>query len=95
MSKRTRYTKQQPRPFGSSVLPEVVDYQRSCTVCEAAIRWISWDHALKIYGGEWLYEQRQMLYGMMGEDLVSIDVWSCTRHGKHYGLTVAGAATWS
>lgn len=94
MSTRSRHGKPRPRPFQwqPTQAESVVEFQRTCTVCEGPVRWLSWDDALATYGGDWLYEQRRFLYGLAGEDLVAVEVWSCRRHAKHYGITAAAAA---
>lgn len=94
MSTRSRHGKPRPRPFQwqHTAAENVADFQRSCTVCEAPVCWLAWDDAIALHGGAWLYEQRRMLYGMVGEDLVSIEVWTCRRNARHYGITAAAAA---
>ena len=91
MSTRSRQGKARPRPFPwqPTAVETVAEFQPTCTICEFRVRWLTWDDAIALHGGDWLYEQRALLYAMVGEDLVTVEVWSCCRNSKHYGITAA------
>ncbi len=68
----------------------VEDFQQDCTRCRSAVRWITWDQAVRDDASGWFYEARREVYAQVaadGGDVEQIGVWVCRRTAKHRGIT--------